>query len=102
VPTGSKIVSIAASLAIIGFFLPWALVSCNGEPMVTMTGAQIATGGSMPTPFGMTDPLPGNPILFLPFGAVALVFLLFIIYYIIRRAGILVVTLLGVVEIRYR
>jgi hypothetical protein len=89
-PTGSKLISVAASLAIIGFFMPWALVSCNGEPMVTMTGAQIAEGGSLPTVYGMSDPLPGNPILFVTLGAVALVFLLFIIHYIIRRAGILI------------
>lgn len=73
-----------------GFFLPWALVSCNGEPLATMTGNQIATGGRMPTVYGLSDPAPANPVLFATLGASVLVLLLFIIHYIIRRSGLLV------------
>jgi hypothetical protein len=90
VPFGSKIIGIAASVAIYGFFMPWALVSCNGEPMVTMTGAQAATGGSIPTVYGMSDPLPENPILFVTLGASVLALLLFVIHYILRRSGVLI------------
>jgi hypothetical protein len=90
IPLGSKIVSIAATLALIGFFLPWVLVSCNGQPMVTMTGYQITTGGRIPTTYGLSDPLPAVPILIGTLGASALVLLLFITHYIIRRLGIII------------
>jgi hypothetical protein len=37
---------LAAVVAIFGFFLPWAEVSCSGEPLVHETGIQLITGGS--------------------------------------------------------
>jgi hypothetical protein len=36
---------LAAVVAIFGFFLPWAEVSCSGQPMVHETGIQLITGG---------------------------------------------------------
>lgn len=36
---------LAAVVAIFGFFLPWAEVSCSGEPLVHETGIQLITGG---------------------------------------------------------
>ena len=35
---------LAAVVAIFGFFLPWAEVSCSGEPLVHVTGIQLITG----------------------------------------------------------
>jgi hypothetical protein len=37
---------IAAVVAIFGFFLPWAEVSCSGAPLVHETGIQLITGGA--------------------------------------------------------
>jgi hypothetical protein len=36
---------LAALVAIFGFFLPWAEVSCSGEPLAHETGIQLITGG---------------------------------------------------------
>ena len=37
---------LAALVAIFGFFLPWAEVSCSGQPVVHATGIQLITGGA--------------------------------------------------------
>jgi hypothetical protein len=37
---------LAAVVAIFGFFLPWAEVSCSGQPMAHETGIQLITGGA--------------------------------------------------------
>ncbi len=37
---------LAALVAIFGFFLPWAEVSCSGEPLAHETGIQLITGAS--------------------------------------------------------
>ena len=37
---------IAALVAIFGFFLPWAEVSCSGQPLAHETGIQLITGGA--------------------------------------------------------
>jgi len=37
---------LAALVAIFGFFLPWAEVSCSGQPLVHETGIQLITGGA--------------------------------------------------------
>jgi hypothetical protein len=37
---------IGAVIAIFGFFLPWAEVSCSGQPLVHETGMQLITGGA--------------------------------------------------------
>lgn len=34
----------AKVLALLAFFLPWVVVSCNGDPLVQSTGYQMATG----------------------------------------------------------
>ena len=36
---------IAALVAIFGFFLPWAEVSCSGQPLAHETGIELITGG---------------------------------------------------------
>ncbi len=37
---------LAILVAILGFFLPWAEVSCSGQPVVHATGIQLITGGA--------------------------------------------------------
>jgi hypothetical protein len=36
---------VAALVAIFGFFLPWAEVSCSGQPLAHETGIELITGG---------------------------------------------------------
>jgi len=36
---------VAALIAIFGFFLPWAEVSCSGQPLAHETGLELITGG---------------------------------------------------------
>jgi hypothetical protein len=43
---------LAALIAILGFFMPWAEVSCSGQPMVHATGIQLITGGAGGVPVG--------------------------------------------------
>jgi hypothetical protein len=37
---------LSALVAIFGFFLPWAEVSCSGQPLAHETGIQLITGGA--------------------------------------------------------
>ncbi|HZZ36600.1 MAG TPA: hypothetical protein VFE03_12810, partial [Caulobacteraceae bacterium] len=37
---------LAALVAIFGFFLPWAEVSCSGQPLAHETGIELITGGA--------------------------------------------------------
>jgi hypothetical protein len=37
---------LAALVAIFGFFLPWAEVSCSGQPLAHETGIELMTGGA--------------------------------------------------------
>jgi hypothetical protein len=37
---------LAAVVAILGFFLPWAEVSCSGQPLAHETGIELITGGA--------------------------------------------------------
>lgn len=41
---GTSIISVAAAVAVLCFFLPWFLVSCQGEPMDEVSGWQLAAG----------------------------------------------------------
>jgi hypothetical protein len=43
--SGLTLARIAAVIAILGFFLPWAEVSCSGEPLSHETGIQLITDG---------------------------------------------------------
>ena len=42
--SGLNLARIAALVAIFGFFLPWAEVSCSGQPLAHETGIQLITG----------------------------------------------------------
>ena len=39
---------LAAVVALLGFFLPWAEVSCSGQPLMHETGIQLITGVGAP------------------------------------------------------
>lgn len=41
---GLWVARIAKVLALLAFFLPWVVVSCNGDPLVHASGYQLATG----------------------------------------------------------
>ncbi|HEY1425202.1 MAG TPA: hypothetical protein VGF50_00895 [Caulobacteraceae bacterium] len=41
---------LAALVAILGFFMPWAEVSCSGAPLVHATGIQLITGFNAAAP----------------------------------------------------
>ena len=45
-PSTLSLARLAALVAILGFFLPWAEVSCAGQPMVHVTGVGLITGGA--------------------------------------------------------
>jgi pSer/pThr/pTyr-binding forkhead associated (FHA) protein len=53
--SGSKLIGAAAAIAIICFFMPWVVVSCGGESLASFSGWQIASGGTIHTPFGSED-----------------------------------------------
>jgi hypothetical protein len=40
-----NVARVAKLIALLGFFLPWLLVSCAGEPIGRLTGIDLATGG---------------------------------------------------------
>ena len=43
--TGVNVARLAKLIALFGFFLPWVLVSCSGEPIGRRSGIDLATGG---------------------------------------------------------
>jgi len=45
--TGLNIARIAMLIALLGFVLPWVLVSCAGEPVGRLSGVDLATGGAL-------------------------------------------------------
>jgi hypothetical protein len=80
---GNRIISPAASVAIICFFLPWVLVSCDNRPVGTFSGWQLATG-SAPDVSSITMPsvpVESSPSLFLillaAIGCLVVVFLVY-------------------------
>jgi hypothetical protein len=42
-----NIARIAKVVALLGFLLPWVLVSCSGQPVGRLSGIDLATGGGM-------------------------------------------------------
>ncbi len=85
---GSKIAGLAATIAVIGFFLPWVTVSCAGSELMTMSGYEVAQGGVVQTLYGPSDPMPSNPLLFVAPGAAVLICLIFYVAYARGRIGL--------------
>lgn len=76
---GSWISGISSFAAIVGFFLPWILVSCSGQQIASLSGYQLSRGGIVPTAYGMSDPIPGKPKMFVILGAVGISLLIFVL-----------------------
>jgi hypothetical protein len=72
---GTAIARIAKICALVGFFLPWALVSCSGQPIASASGLSLAMG-DMPfkNPMnGVIEHQHTSPNLFLLLAMVAIV-----------------------------
>jgi len=83
---GNKVIGPAAAIALVCFFLPWLFVSCEGRPLVTMSGWQLAAGGEVETSSG-SEEVEGDAELFLTLAApIGALFLLFLAYQ--RRVAI--------------
>jgi hypothetical protein len=61
---GYKVSSSSAALAIVCFFLPWVMVSCSGQPLLSLSGWDLAAGKTLETGFG-SEKMPGEPLMFL-------------------------------------
>jgi|APCry1669189070_1035195.scaffolds.fasta_scaffold02567_1 zinc-ribbon domain len=61
---GIKITGPAAAAAVLCFFMPWVLVSCNNQPVASFSGWQLAAGGVVDSALGPM-PLSGSPSIFL-------------------------------------
>jgi hypothetical protein len=53
--SGLNVARIAKLVALLGFFLPWVLVSCSGEPIGRLSGIDLATGGAGQHPHGQPN-----------------------------------------------
>jgi hypothetical protein len=62
--SGHKVGGSGAALVLVAFFLPWILVSCNGQPVAELSGWQLAVGTTVGDGFGAQS-IPGRPIFFL-------------------------------------
>jgi hypothetical protein len=79
---GNKIISPAATIALVAFFMPWVLVSCEGQAMGSFSGWQLANGVS-PQEAGtsMQMTVDSSPILFLVlFAAIGCLAVVFFVY----------------------
>lgn len=63
-PTGHKIASPAAALAIMFFFMPWIFASCGTQPIGSFSGWDFASGTTISTGFG-SERMPASPHVFL-------------------------------------
>jgi len=63
--TGGKIIGPAAAIVIVCFFLPWVLVSCGTQSVMTLSGWQMAVGVQQQTLLGSQQVVEPDPILFL-------------------------------------
>jgi hypothetical protein len=87
---GNKIIGPAGIVALVCFFMPWVLVSCENQPVASFTGMQLAAGGRVGSGLG-AQPLRGSPELFLVLfaaaGCIALVYLAYRGRMAVRRAA---------------
>jgi hypothetical protein len=86
---GTRISGTAAALVLLGFFLPWVVISCNETPWLTLSGDQLAVGGEFTDEFGSkTEEIPGESLLLLVPATAFLVLLVAGAAYLLVRAGI--------------
>jgi hypothetical protein len=90
ISNGTKIAGGGAAIKLLCFFLPWVLVSCQEQPVASISAWQLATGGAIQTPFG-AQPLTAAPdlllILLAALGSLALVYLVVKQGFALRRAA---------------
>jgi len=84
-PTGYKVASPAALVAMVCFFMPWVLVSCGNQPLVSLSGWELTVGTTV-TVFGQTSEVAGSPMLLIVLLAGLGVFVLMYLFY---RTGVL-------------
>jgi len=84
---GHKISFSGALLAIISFFLPWVMVSCNGQTLAEMSGWQLSVGSVDMQALGTSDVGQGSPILFVVLFAAILVIGLIVFIFFKGRIG---------------
>ncbi len=83
---GSTLTTIAAVIAIVGFFLPWATVSCGGI-YGTATGLDVSRG-VINTNYGPNEDLQAQPELLLVPIAAVVVLLIGLVFYAMRHVSV--------------
>ncbi len=63
-PWGAKASSLSALVIVVAFFLPWVSIFCNGSLLITLKGAEIASGVE-PRLFLPSQIAQGRPVLYL-------------------------------------
>ncbi|MFZ2361534.1 MAG: hypothetical protein WA040_19490 [Anaerolineae bacterium] len=63
-PWGARVSSLSALVIVVAFFLPWVSIFCNGSLLVTLRGAEIASGVE-PRLFLPSQIAQGRPVLYL-------------------------------------
>jgi hypothetical protein len=78
---GNKIMAPAASIALLCFFTPWVLVSCENQPVASFTGWQLAAGVTAQSAGINAPPVDSSPVLFLILlAAIACLALVYFVY----------------------
>lgn len=99
-PKGNKIIGPASAIALICFFMPWVLVSCNDQPVATLTGWQLAAGVTPSATSPNAPPVEASPILFVvllaALASLALVFFVYQRRLTLRKAAYAALALAGV------
>lgn len=60
---GYRVATPSAALIILCFFLPWALISCEGQPMAELSGWELAAGTTVDMGLG-AQRVEGRPLFF--------------------------------------
>jgi hypothetical protein len=60
-----RLIGTGGMVALWAFFLPWVLVSCQDQPIASLSGWRLAAGGTIQIPGGGAQPLDSSPSLFL-------------------------------------
>jgi hypothetical protein len=75
-----RIIGPSAGASLLCFFLPWVLVSCEGQPVASFSGFQLAFGGQINSPAGVI-PLNASPdLLLVLLGIVAILGMIVLVY----------------------
>lgn len=95
---GGKVTGPSGLAALVCFFLPWIMVSCEGQPVASFSGWQLATGGTVQTPFGPQTTNPSFDMLLVLLGTIAAVVMVALVYQsrmALRRAAVVVLGAAG-------